>query len=94
LKIITNKPYVYFFFDPNIVIAREIPNKPYKNIEEFCLCPGFHYTYELKDNEVFESFHHKKNKHLEGKGYITDQESTFTMFKVMNEHSKDKLDLV
>lgn len=51
------------------------------------MCPGFHYTYELEDNEDFESFNHNKNKHIEGKGYITDQESTLTMFKVMNEHS-------
>ncbi|AND41452.1 hypothetical protein [Cytobacillus oceanisediminis] len=88
MKIRTKKPYVYFFFEPNIVIAREIPNKPYGNLEEFCLCPKLHFTYELKGNEDFESFDHIKKKHLEGKGYIIDQESTLIMFKTMNRHSK------
>ncbi|MBB2480824.1 DUF1835 domain-containing protein [Bacillus sp. APMAM] len=84
MKTRVNELFVYFFEEPNVVFVYRIRSPRYVTASNLLHKWGWE-TFELADEEAFETFHHEERKPLEGRGYFINQEGIQMMVEKINE---------
>jgi len=79
-----NGLFVYFFEEPNVVFVYRIRSPKYVIASQLLHNGGWE-TFELENEEQFDSFDHEKHKPLEGRGYLLNQEGIKMMAEKINE---------
>ncbi|GIN84455.1 hypothetical protein J6TS2_08410 [Heyndrickxia sporothermodurans] len=83
MKTIVNYPYVYFFLEPNVVFVYKIETDFYLTLETF-IHHGEWQTFEIEDENDFDSFHHQQNEALQGRSYLINEEDRNQMLQMIN----------
>ncbi|MBS4207375.1 DUF1835 domain-containing protein [Bacillus sp. FJAT-50079] len=80
-----NDPFLYFFFEPNIVFVYELNTENYVTLLEVRESESWK-TFELNDKQTFPTFDHQLSNPLEGKAYMLEQADMCEIVKIINQH--------
>ncbi|MBB6444048.1 DUF1835 domain-containing protein [Bacillus benzoevorans] len=84
IKTKVNHPYIYFYIEPNVVFVYKIEWSQYMTLQdlmEFEECE----SYELKEGETFNTFHHRERQALKGRGFFIKQDAMNKMVEIINQ---------
>lgn len=80
----TNYPFIYFFAEPNVVFVYKVEVEKYLTAADLSNY-GEWKTYEIKNADEFENFHHESHISLEGQGYFVQQSQLHFMVGKINQ---------
>jgi hypothetical protein len=93
MKTKTNYPFIYFFAEPNVVFVYKIEGEEYLTVSDLSQ-RGEWQTYEIKNEDEFETFNHEAHVALVGRGYFLQRDQYHFMAGKINQLIQSRRNII